>query len=178
MSVSQQGCGLGMEKSEVAQPEETGPGNLTCPFSPPQSGTVRIASLNIAPLWPQGLPPDLSRPLGDPPWPEKQDCGSPNPQCPGQSPDMQSFWQAALGRPGQRTERRRRSWESCSRPDERQKTAREQAAGRWVGTPVEARAGLRGGVRLAPSPSESQSCWRPASCWSWVWGSKHRVSES
>lgn len=133
MSVSQQGCGLGMEKSEMAQPEETGPGNLTCPFSPPQSGTVRIASLNIAPLWPQGLPPDLSRPLGDPPWPEKQDCGSPNPQCPGQSPDMQSFWQAALGRPGQRTERRRRSWESCSRPDERQKTAREQAAGRWGG---------------------------------------------
>lgn len=60
---------MGVEKSEVAQPEETGPGNLTCPFSPPQSGTVRIASLNIAPLWPQGLPPDLFRPLGDPSWP-------------------------------------------------------------------------------------------------------------
>ena len=51
-----QGCGLGVEQSEVAQPEEAGSRTVTCPFSAPQSGTFRTASLNTAPLWPQGLP--------------------------------------------------------------------------------------------------------------------------
>ena len=50
------GVWFGVEQSEVAQPEEAGSGTLTCPFSAPQSGTFRTASLNTAPLWPQGLP--------------------------------------------------------------------------------------------------------------------------
>lgn len=41
---------------------------------------------------------------------------------------MQSLWQAALGRPGQRSERSKRSEGSCGRPDERQKPAGERAA--------------------------------------------------
>ena len=65
---------------------------------------------------------------------------------------MQSLWQAALGRPGRRTERRRRSEESCSRAGERQKPALEQGKqaagpGGGVGAP-EGGAGLLGKSRV------------------------------
>lgn len=165
------------EKSEALCLKELVPGSLTCP--PPLPALARLGEFssqgpvsNTSPSATSGMPPDLSRPLGFPSWAQKQDCGSPSPQRPGHSPDMQSLWQAASGRPGQRTERRRRSEWSRSRPEKRQKPAPEQAAWRWGGFPGW-RAGpgwpALGGVRSAPALSESPSRWRLASCWSPVW---------
>lgn len=143
------------KKSEALCLKELVPGGLTCPHSssPPWLGESSSQGpvSSTSPSANSGIPPELSGPLGFPSWAEKWDCGSPNPQRPGHSPDMPSLWQAASGRPGQRTERRRRSKGSRSRPERDKSQLQSKLPGSGVGA-------LAGGLAWTGLPWE-ESGW-------------------
>lgn len=110
----------GVEESEAAQSGGTGLRNLTCPLPALCPGWSwglsypRATSLTHSLCAPHVLSPDGVRPLSFQSKAEQQDPGSCGPRCPGHSTDMQSLWQAASGRPGQRTESGRRRAGSCT----------------------------------------------------------------
>lgn len=84
-------------------------GPPTCPLSPPPKARLGEFHFQDHPSAAPCLPQTFWALWVFYPGQSKEDCGSPNPECPGHRPDMQSLWQAASGRPGQGTERRRRA---------------------------------------------------------------------
>lgn len=129
----------GAEKSEAAGLRELVSGNLTCPFSPPCPGWTWGVLLSGPPLeptatLPSALPQTFLAIWLFHPGQSSKTVGVPTPSALG-SPDMQSLWQAASGRPGQGTERRGRRRAAADQTRDKSQL-RSKQSGSGVGAPA------------------------------------------